>query len=210
MSRFWDKLRINLRFVRIRRPPREFTRLQVDSNLVSETRDIEIDLTRIIRILYNISMAFVKPFNRTSMESKRINVNNTCISSLLLIEPVWNRNSHDRRRAGWFEVELLIEPVWNRNLDIDDLHECEARLLIEPVWNRNAYSTSGVDHKALTFNRTSMESKHQILPNSPLPDFAFNRTSMESKQSIKPELTTPRRTFNRTSMESKHDHQKGA
>ena len=33
-------------------------------------------------------------------------------------------------------------------------------LLIEPVWNRNQIDLSGIATRDLTFNRTSMESKH--------------------------------------------------
>ena len=56
-----------------------------------------------------------QPFNRTSLESK---LGYTCgglsSSPLLLIEPVWNRNSL-RHRGKASERTLLIEPVWNRN-----------------------------------------------------------------------------------------------
>ena len=32
---------------------------------------------------------------------------------------------------------LLIEPVWNRNMEIAGIMAKETQLLIEPVWNRN-------------------------------------------------------------------------
>ena len=68
---FSEKMRLNSRFVRIRQPPREFAPPQVDSKLVSETIYEKINLTRVIRILYNICMAVIKPFNRTSLELKQ-------------------------------------------------------------------------------------------------------------------------------------------
>ena len=101
-----------------------------------------------------------EPFNRTSMESKRVLAQDqTTATGFLLIEPVWNRNinaydtpmirnrsfnrtSMESKRL-WHCNEarakaLLIEPVWNRNkparLDVQVL----TFLLIEPVWNRNA------------------------------------------------------------------------
>ena len=54
------------------------------------------------------------------------------------------------------------------------------------------------------FNRTSMESKLVKRANSYLVDTTFNRTSMESKQTLcESRSLISRRTFNRTSMESK-------
>ena len=53
-------------------------------------------------------------FNRTSMESKLINMRMKRGNEKLLIEPVWNRNKRDDPECGVI-VCLLIEPVWNRN-----------------------------------------------------------------------------------------------
>ena len=63
-------------------------------------------------------------------------------------------------------------------------------------------------NRALTFNRTSMESKQTIASEfmQALPMNAFNRTSMESKlKAVIGDLSNAFRirTFNRTSMESK-------
>ena len=97
-------------------------------------------------------------FNRTSMESKR---------------------NHQGNRRNQFQ--LLIEPVWNRNMPKQKARRFTARqLLIEPVWNRNTAETPG-DWTRTTFNRTSMESKHQGVGNMPYRPHTFNRTSMESK-----------------------------
>ena len=52
--------------------------------------------------------------NRTSMESKRPIGYQKGISSGLLIEPVWNRNTVLGIKKADIAV-LLIEPVWNRN-----------------------------------------------------------------------------------------------
>ena len=52
--------------------------------------------------------------NRTSMESKLLPGLRVARLSLLLIEPVWNRNKTVERAKRAIEV-LLIEPVWNRN-----------------------------------------------------------------------------------------------
>ena len=72
------------------------------------------------------------------MESKRVGrARGVPLKSLLLIEPVWNRNRGQPVRPFGLS-ELLIEPVWNRNLTIT---------------KRFA--------NALTFNRTSMESKRE-------------------------------------------------
>ena len=80
----------------------------------------------------------VVAFNRTSMESKRLELaRNEVKPTKLLIEPVWNRNT-DCKRFSYSRQSLLIEPVWNRNthLPVDTIRQIAA------------------------FNRTSMESKH--------------------------------------------------
>jgi hypothetical protein len=96
-------------------------------------------------------------FNRTSLESKpgcRWTTSHT--ATVLLIEPVWNRNNDDtcngdlRYRAfnrtsleskRWYRLwarrrsyRLLIEPVWNRNIMGMLLLVKIWCLLIEPVW----------------------------------------------------------------------------
>ena len=76
-------------------------------------------------------------FNRTSMESKQIQPGAFFVfTDVLLIEPVWNRNSVSatRKEAG---RQLLIEPVWNRNRQTFNEQHLVCFLLIEPVWNRN-------------------------------------------------------------------------
>ena len=81
-------------------------------------------------------------------------------------------------------IILLIEPVWNRNSDFDgvDLHLLPAfnrtsmeskrgqraicqdfcNLLIEPVWNRNSSEIRCIRKSTPSFNRTSMESKPSL------------------------------------------------
>ena len=77
----------------------------------------------------------------------------------LLIEPVWNRNFGVEGLPGVANT-LLIEPVWNRNQAITFLLKNYAPLLIEPVWNRNSVWRYLSGQQNLSFNRTSMESKH--------------------------------------------------
>ena len=76
------------------------------------------------------------PFNRTSMESKLLNIRRWDILKCLLIEPVWNRNICDSYYKS-FDQALLIEPVWNRNIA----------------------ASAEISHLIASFNRTSMESK---------------------------------------------------
>ena len=85
-------------------------------------------------------------FNRTSMESKRINlaVIRVC-ANYLLIEPVWNRNSF------WYWLFWEAVSPFNRtSMESKQTDEAvrsrSSRLLIEPVWNRN-----------LIYKRQSME-----------------------------------------------------
>ena len=100
------------------------------------------------------------PFNRTSMESKHA-TETTCAETA----PSFNRTSMESKHTyGIWNVSaafLLIEPVWNRN---EQERTPEQRkwdeLLIEPVWNRNSKLTGTLKSLDLTFNRTSMESKH--------------------------------------------------
>ena len=59
--------------------------------------------------------------------------------------------------------------------------------------------------KRYSFNRTSMELKHNICPDCNKLYPAFNRTSMELKQTAKALIDTKLGVpFNRTSMELKH------
>ena len=103
------------RSVWIRRTPREFARLQVDGKSVLKTRNLIIDLTRLTRVEYNISVAFSKPFNRTSMESKP-----DWVHLESLAKHPFNRTSMESKLAiscfYHVRVLLLIEPVWNRNI----------------------------------------------------------------------------------------------
>ncbi len=79
---------------------------------------------------------------------------------------------------------LLIEPVWNRNTLIGAAPTTLHCLLIEPVWNRNRANRILVFTWAPTFNRTSMESKLYHVPPIDGRSVPFNRTSMESKLSF--------------------------
>ena len=54
-------------------------------------------------------------FNRTSMESKLVDLGLCHELVGLLIEPVWNRNLF-YLCLNAYPAGLLIEPVWNRNL----------------------------------------------------------------------------------------------
>ena len=63
--------------------------------------------------------------------------------SVLLIEPVWNRNLYGPDAREKYHALLLIEPVWNRNAG-DPSSRLDSALLIEPVWNRNRCSCLGV------------------------------------------------------------------
>ncbi len=119
-------------------------------------------------------------FNRTSMESKLVSVVNCVLIGLLLIEPVWNRNSS--RDLPYRSIKiLLIEPVWNRNID-------------------TPFRVNSVD---AAFNRTSMESKRRRCRWRRGLRCTFNRTSMESKPGQDIDDFVDRLSFNRTSMESK-------
>ena len=57
-----------------------------------------------------------------------------------------------------YQKILLIEPVWNRNSRRAIVSQRPAQLLIEPVWNRNRAIRSAV-LASNAFNRTSLESK---------------------------------------------------
>ena len=61
-----------------------------------ENGKIKINLTRHVRIAYNILMAFIKPFNRTSMELKRR------MQGILLTQGTFNRTS--------MELKLVSSP----------------------------------------------------------------------------------------------------
>ena len=56
----------------IRQPPRDFALLEVDSKLLFNLIKIKINLTGTVRVQYNINAVFGKPFNRTSLELKRV------------------------------------------------------------------------------------------------------------------------------------------
>ncbi len=81
----------------------------------------------------------VKPFNRTSMESK---LQNGAIS-VTLNPSAFNRTSMESKLTTISsqtdeKMLLLIEPVWNRNFSLGLLLRLRLRLLlIEPVWNRS-------------------------------------------------------------------------
>ena len=75
-------------------------------------REIKINLTRTVRIAYNIVTVFIKPFNRTSMELKL----RTATSHLRSFGS-FNRTSMELKRLCLLDntrpIYLLIEPVWN-------------------------------------------------------------------------------------------------
>ena len=98
---FQSKRRVNPYSVRIRQPPSNFTQPLVDSNAALETAILKINLTRLIRIAYNIYMAFTKPFNRTSMELKPSN--STRIA--LIKGPTFNRTSMELKPSEVGEVD---------------------------------------------------------------------------------------------------------
>ena len=152
-----------------------------------------------------------QPFNRTSLESKRLC--NRLSSALipLLIEPVWNQNVSDFRTLGRnsktfnrtsLESKLknlshlfgvipciLIEPVWNQNCrrvlnSIRFKHG--SQYLIEPVWNQNITSFPRILSKKFVSisNRTSLESKRCSKFSTVFVIISVsisNRTSLESK-----------------------------
>ena len=81
------------------------------------------------------------------------------------------------------EQILLIEPVWNRNTGFTGGTVDATALLIEPVWNRNIDPTQRGGGGGGAFNRTSMESKQrQRHHKHKRKRHTFNRTSMESKR----------------------------
>ena len=55
-------------------------------------------------------------------------------------------------------------------------------LLIEPVWNRNVGTILIPASLNAAFNRTSLESKHDLTHEELDYQIAFNRTSLESKR----------------------------
>ena len=144
-------------------------------------------------------------------------------TKILLIEPVWNRNSlcacADQNDSTTFN-RTSLESKHRENQSIRKRRE----LLIEPVWNRNAATVLPMRWIS-AFNRTSLESKLCVSFESNKDPSAFNRTSLESKLNIhlKPKccvylLIEPvwnrnygsslksmrwKSTFNRTSLESK-------
>ena len=79
-----------------------------------------------------------KSFNRTSMESKHNSMSTSSpATSMLLIEPVWNRNTETTLHL------LAVKPPFNRT-SMESKPNLGKRadvptdtLLIEPVWNRN-------------------------------------------------------------------------
>ena len=97
-------------------------------------------------IYVRIALINWKPFNRTSMESKPNALKGNWSRRLLLIEPVWNRNSNELKIAEAVIASLLIEPVWNRNFCENELLEEDDWLLIEPVWNRNVVESNRWDY----------------------------------------------------------------
>ena len=76
-------------------------------------------------------------FNRTSMESKLVQILLRGCHPHLLIEPVWNRNFSKE-----FHCESIIRPFNRTSMESkhalrDWTYDAAAKLLIEPVWNRN-------------------------------------------------------------------------
>ena len=120
-------------------------------------------------------------FNRTSMESK-------------LDPSFWSGH----------EVPLLIEPVWNRNIKV-----ASDKMPFVFPFNRTSMESkllaflevAGLD---IPFNRTSMGIETRCKPTLTVPRRStFNRTSMESKHQGLFQEIIKRSAFNRTSMESK-------
>ena len=143
-------------------------------------------------------------FNRTSMESKQRNRECKSVSLDLLIEPVWNRNTHYRWRMRCW-IQLLIEPVWNRNLSIFFTGlRLFSSLLIEPVWNRNvSFSSSSHTTSILliepVWNRNqSVHGSKKRLQSALLIEPVWNRNLH-----LQPRTQLCNSPFNRTSMESK-------
>ena len=118
------------------------------------------------------------------MESKRESVITQLDESLLLIEPVWNRNvvachpeKISRRAFNRTSMEsklakpspnkdhshrLLIEPVWNRNAVVGTTKTAIHHLLIELVWNRNRFAVLFLTRKGVlliepVWNRNLLE-----------------------------------------------------
>ena len=163
------------------------------------------------------------PFNRTSLESKLSCKRVFRYRGLLLIEPVWNRNTlvvdlfihllptFNRtslesklllRLQLHHAIVLLIEPVWNRNAPKISLSFSISWLLIEPVWNRNRAASLRVSD-VIAFNRTSLESKRNRRVCNHQRTCPFNRTSLESKPCHIAVGCWQPCAFNRTSLESK-------
>ena len=94
----WQKARLNARLVRSRQPPCKFTLLQVDSRSPLKGMLVKIDLTRPLRILYNISTVFIEPFNRTSLESKHDMVSVDPVHFM----PAFNRTSLESKQPPLF------------------------------------------------------------------------------------------------------------
>ena len=76
-------------------------------------------------------------------------------------------------------------------------------LLIEPLWNWNTERNCHATITPTTFNRTTMELKHDHYRELLLSGLTFNRTTMELKRGQAIDFSQPECPFNRTTMELK-------
>ena len=148
------------------------------------------------------------------------------VDLLLLIEPLWNWNSHgspcalpatmsfnrttmelkrERVKVFWARSQhLLIEPLWNWNDHLRVKLRSGNKLLIEPLWNWNTAVRIRRSTSGMPFNRTTMELKHWRWSSDGKAKPSFNRTTME----LKPKYESGNsmialHPFNRTTMELK-------
>ena len=126
-------------------------------------------------------------------------------ADILLIEPVWNRNS-----CALPSLSVYRSLTFNRT----SMESKQARGIGRFFGRFHAFNRTSMESKLLgwpahggvrfyPFNRTSMESKQYSVALDRTSQNTFNRTSMESKHRVNHNRHTPDSTFNRTSMESK-------
>ena len=157
------------------------------------------------------------------MELKRRRDKHRSICFLVLIEPLWNWNSHTWKQV-WRNIWVLIEPLWNWNEESSRLTLWCKRVLIEPLWNWNGWGCLREANK-WSLNRTFMELKHylaekltlvvcrlnrtfmELKPRNDVLDLltnmGLNRTFMELKRAIRWDADAGTRRLNRTFMELK-------
>ena len=123
-------------------------------------------------------------------------------SGRLLIEPVWNWNMIRQLWITWISTfnrtSLELKPSSSVS------KSSRVSLLIEPVWNWNLSFAIFFPFLTFTFNRTSLELKHQIYKEFRCVVYSFNRTSLELKR-LKwwGARWSTKAPFNRTSLELK-------